>query len=457
MTRDAGERSDAFVLFGATGDLAKKKIFPSLYSLVRSRRLDVPVIGVARSSKNLDELKDRIRDSLTMMGGADPAVVERFLGLVKHVSGDYSDPATFERLRAELGPSKRPVHYLAIPPSLFGTVVENLDRSGCAKGARLVIEKPFGRDLDSARKLNDLLHKVFPESSIFRIDHFLGKEPVQNLVYFRFANALLEPVWNKQYIDRVEITMAEKFGVEGRGRFYEEAGAIRDVLQNHLLQILACLAMDPPTSHDDVSIRQERDRILRSVLPLAPDDIVRGQFEGYRKEAGVPNDSRVETYVAAKFALESWRWVGVPFYIRAGKCLPATVTEVLVEFKKAPPVLPGSSGSTPNYFRFRLNPDVTLALGVSSKSPGEAMHGAPTELIATQSTKLDMLPYERLLGDAMRGDPNAFASEGGVESEWRIVDAILGQEAEPHPYTPGTWGPAAAAAMVPGGWTDPKI
>jgi glucose-6-phosphate 1-dehydrogenase len=375
------------------------------------------------------------------------------------VDGDYRDPQTFADLRTALGGAKRPLHYLAIPPSFFGTVVEGLAKSECALDARVVVEKPFGRDLASAKELNGILEKAFPESSIFRIDHFLGKEPVQNILYTRFANLFLEPIWNRTYIRAVQITMAEDFGVQGRGRFYEEAGAIRDVIQNHLLQVLACLAMDPPMGQDRASLLNEKTRILKAVRPIAPEDIVRGQFRGYRQEPGVAPDSQVETYAAVRLFVDSWRWADVPFYIRAGKCLPVTATEVIIDFKEPPresfgETLKGMS----NHLRLRLSPDVVIALGMRVKVPGEAMCGEDVELIATHQTGSEMPPYERLLGDALRGDQTLFASEDSVEAQWRVVDPVLDNVTACHEYEPKTWGPAEADRLTADhdGWLDPK-
>jgi glucose-6-phosphate 1-dehydrogenase len=455
------EASDALVFFGATGDLAHKMIFPALQALVKKGRLDAPIIGVAKAGWNLDQLRARARDSLeTFGGGVDAGAFAKLSSLLRYVDGDYDDPRTFDQLHVALGGAKRALHYLAIPPSVFGTVVKQLHRTGAAAGGRLVVEKPFGRDLESARALNRTLLEVFPESSIFRIDHYLGKEAVQNLLYFRFGNSFLEPLWNRNYVDCVQITMAESFGIKGRGKLYEETGAIRDVLQNHLLQVVACLAMEEPDSGSPDGIRDARARLLKAIEPLRAADVVRGQFDGYRREPSVARDSSIETYAAVRLTIDSWRWAGVPFFVRTGKRLPVTCTEVLVELKAPPRSVFGEDLSGPragNYVRFRLGPDVAIALGVRSKAPGEALVGEPVELLATQDAAEDMLPYERLLGDAMDGDTTLFARQDSVEAQWSVVDPILGDETAVHLYAPASWGPAEAAALVAqkGGWHEP--
>jgi glucose-6-phosphate 1-dehydrogenase len=450
--------SDAFVFFGATGDLAHKKIFPALQALIRRGDLNMPIIGMARAGWTLDTLRDRARDSLEQHGGIDEDAFAQLSAQLKYVDGDYHDPATYERLKIALGGATRPLHYLAIPPSLFATVVQGLAASGCAGNARVIVEKPFGRDLASAQALNQTLHKVFDEPAVFRIDHYLGKEAVQNLVYFRFANAFLDPIWNRNYVDSVQVTLAEKFGVEGRGAFYEEVGTIRDVVQNHLLEVIALLAMDAPVGQNTQSVRAEKLRLFRAMRPLDPAQVVRGQFRGYRQETGVAPESQVETFAAMCLHIDTWRWAGVPFYVRAGKCLPVTTCEVMVDLKVPPlAIFDEVRAANSNYFRFQLSPDVTISLGARVKLAGEGMAGEPVELVARHQPSSEQLPYERLLRGALRGDPSLFTSDESVEAAWRVIDPVLGRTEPVHEYEPGTWGPPAAAALVSGdeGWHDP--
>ena len=451
--------SDVLVFFGATGDLAYKQIFPTLQAMIRHGRLDMPIVGVAKSGWNLDQFKARARDSLEHHGGVDPMAFERLCSRLRYVDGDYNDPDLFKRLRKTLGGAKHPLHYLAIPPSLFGVVAEELARSGCAEGARVVVEKPFGRDLASARELNRVLHASFAEDDVFRIDHYLGKEAVLNLIYFRFSNPTIEAAWNNQHVESVQITMAEDFGIVGRGKFYDETGAIRDVVQNHMLQVIACLAMDCPTASGHEALRDQRRRLLRAVRPLDPSDVVRGQFRGYRDEPGVAPDSDVETFAAVRFHIDNECWKGVPFFVRAGKRLPVTTTEVLVRFRRPPrPVLDEEGPPLGNYFRFRLSPDVVIALGTKVKRPGESLQGERIELIAHHQAPDAMTPYERLLGDAARGDPTLFAREDAVESGWRVVEPVLGDVVPLHMYEPGAWGPTDVDRFPTpeGGWHDPR-
>jgi glucose-6-phosphate 1-dehydrogenase len=451
------EQADALVIFGATGDLARKKIFPSLQALVK-RGLNFPIVGVARPGFSLEQLRQRAKESVTENGGLDADAFPKLAKLLRFVDGEYSQPATYERLRKELGSAKLPVHYLAIPPSMFTTVVSGLGRAGCADHARVIVEKPFGRDLASARALNHALLSVFPENTIYRIDHYLGKEPVQNLSYFRFSNTFVEPILNRTYVQSVQITMAEKIGIEGRGRLYEETGAIRDVIQNHMLQLVSSVAMDAPTGRDLEALRDEKERIFRAIRPASPKDVVRGQVRGYRKENDVAPDSQVETFAAMRLHIDNWRWAGVPFYVRAGKSLPISVSEVLVQLKTPPFSVFGEDlcepGARTNYIRFRLSPDVAIAQGVRVKEPGEAMRGDEVELLATQQPSDHMDAYARLLGDAIRGDATLFAREDSVEAQWRVVDPILGNVSPIYEYEPGTWGPAEAGRLTD--WADPQ-
>src|SRR5271154_1319151 len=454
----AATPSDALVFFGASGDLAFKQIFPALMGLVGDEGVNVPIVGVAKTGWGDDGLRARAKESIESHGGAEPAKLARLRSLLRYVDGDYGDPGTFAALKQALGPAKRPLHYLAIPPSLFGVVVDALAASGLNVDARLVIEKPFGHDRESAKALNRTLHQHFPEESIFRIDHYLSKEPVQSILYTRFANAPFESLWNRNYVRSIQIPMAEAFGVDDRGSFYDATGALRDVVQNHMLQVLANVMMDPPTGEDHESMRDQKAALLKAVRPLDAKSIVRGQYRGYRQGKGVKPDSTVETYVAVKLFVDSWRWAGVPIYIRAGKCLPLTAAEVTVEYKPPPrAVFDEAPGASARYMRMRLGPDVSFAMGLRMKHPGERMTGDNVELTLTERPASQIPPHQRLLGDAMRGNGELFGREDTVDAQWRIVEPILANPPPPQEYAPGTGGPAAADALIgaDGPWRNP--
>jgi glucose-6-phosphate 1-dehydrogenase len=453
----SNQPSDAIVFFGATGDLAYKQIFPALHGLIRHEVVDLPIVGVAKAGWTLEQFRARAMDSLARHGASNDEACGKLLKLLRYVDGDYNDPATFSQVKSALGSAIRPLHYLAIPPSLFSVVVTALARAGLSENARVVVEKPFGRNRASARSLNAILLEHLPEGSIFRIDHYLGKEPVQNIVYTRFANAMFEPLWNRQHVRSIQVTMAESFGVQDRGAFYDSTGALRDVVQNHMLQVVANLMMDPPTGEECEATRDQKASLLKAVRPLDPASIVRGQYRSYRTTLGVKQDSTVETYVAVKLFVDSWRWAGVPIYIRAGKALPVTATELVVEFHDPPRAVFDASAPATGHVRMRLSPDVSVAIGLRVKRPGEGMTGEPVELTLTEQTAANTPPYQRLLGDALRGDGELFGREDIVDAQWRIVEPILADPSPCEVYEPGSWGPAAAETLIAadGPWRDP--
>jgi glucose-6-phosphate 1-dehydrogenase len=459
MTTD---HSDALVLFGVTGDLAHKMIFPALYALAKRGALKVPIIGVASPDWSLADLRNRVKDSIERSGGIDDeSAFREFLSQFGYVSGDYNDTLTFTKIKSALGCAQRPAHYLAIPPSLFATVIVGLGAAGLAKNARVIVEKPFGRDLASARELNRVAQDVFPQDSIFRIDHFLGKEAIMNILYFRFANSFLEPIWNRNYVASVQITLSENFGVENRGAFYETAGCLRDVIQNHMFQVVALLAMEPPAGRDFGAVHNEKAKVFQAMRPLNPDDLVRGQYDGYRNEQNVAKDSDVETFCAMRLMIDSWRWKGVSWYLRSGKCLAETAHEVMVELKPPPQELFADSVTGPgggNYLRFRLAPDSSIALAARIKRTGKEFVGEQRELYLVEEQTGGESPYERLLGDAMIGDGALFTREDAVEAAWEVVEPVLGNHHPTYSYKPGTWGPKEADELIAfdGCWHNPK-
>jgi len=463
MARTAGRAapSDALVLFGVTGDLAHKMIFPALYAMARRGVLHVPVVGVATRRLSLAQLRARATDAIRSSGPIDDRrALRHVLSLLRYVSGDYNDPGTFTALKQALEKARRPAHYLAIPPVLFETVIKGLGAAGLAEHARVIVEKPFGRDLASARELNGVARSVFPEDAIFRIDHFLGKEAIMNILYFRFANSFLEPIWNRNYIASVQVTLAEKFGVNGRGAFYETVGCLRDVIQNHLFQIVALLAMEPPAYRGFSAVHNEKAAVFRAMRPLKSADVVRGQYAGYRKEPNVARNSDVETFCALRLFIDSWRWDGVPWYLRSGKLLAESAVEVLVQLKPPPQRLFADSAPAtgrPNYLRFRLSPNSAVALAARVKRAGKEFVGDQEELYLVEEQAGEEGPYERLLGDALAGDASLFTREDAVEAAWAAVDRVLKSHSRSRPYKPGTWGPREAEALIAadGGWHNP--